>query len=169
MNQSRVSGSNIKQLHNFKAQQAAQKNYNFIDKAKKAINNWDLIEGEFLINLAMLHDTTDPNDKINIISLQSFLYFKANDELLLNSVLNKANKLHKLGDKILKEHGISFVRIFFRAGSILLEKRKYFLALHSFYKAKSILEKENESEIKEIIENKYYECVREISKIVSDD
>jgi hypothetical protein len=108
------------------------------------------------------------NDKLTVLSLKSFLYLKDNNEMLNNSVHKKVMKLFDKRDKINKEIGISFVRIFYRCGCIFLSYRKFFLALQSFYHAKKLIneEKDKDHESKELIESKYLESVKEIQKYV---
>jgi len=142
--------------------------HDYIDEAKKSINKSELIEGEFYISLSLLCPRMEINDKLTVLSLKSFLYFKDNNETLYNSVQRKVMKLFDERDKINKENGISFIRIFYRSGCIFLTGRKYFLALQSFYNAKKLIyeEKEKDQETKELIESRYLESVKEIQKLV---
>lgn len=166
--QPRFSVSNsLKQFTNSKTN-INYKKYNFIDQAKKLINKSELVESEFYISLSLLSSNLDINDKITILSLKSFIYFKTNDEMLSNSVLRKIMDLFEMRDKINRENHIVFIRIFYRAGMIFYENRKYFLALQCFFHAKNLLgdERDKDSETKDLIKNKYFDSIKEIERIV---
>ena len=162
-----VSSNNIKQ---FNKSQNPYKNFDFIEHAKKSINKSELVDGEFYIILSQLTSNfnLELNDKIAVLSLKSFIYFKSNNEYLSNNVLRKTMKLFEFKEKVSKENHIAFVRIFYRSGMIFFENRKFFLALQCFYYAKNILSDDNgkDNEIRDLIRNKYNEAIKEISRIV---
>jgi len=140
-----------------------KKNLNFIDLAKKSINNSDLVESEFYIILSLLNSNISIDEKINILSLKSFIYFKSLNEMLSNLVLKKIILLFNKKNLINTENNIAFIRIFYRSGMILYDNRKFFLAMQCFYEAKSLLGDEKDlDEIRKM----YKESIKEIQKIV---
>ena len=143
---------------------------NYIDLAKKYLNISDLKESEFYLNLSLMNSKLDINDKIYILSLKSFIYYKSNNELLSNISLKKIMKIYKTNKTNIENKSI-FVRIFYRSGSIFYENRKYFLSLHCFYLAKNLLEEGDRDILKneetlDIVMEKFNKSICEIEKIV---
>ena len=137
-----------------------KKNLNFIDLAKKSINNSDLVESEFYIILSLLNSNISIDEKINILSLKSFISL---NEMLSNLVLKKIILLFNKKNLINTENNIAVIRIFYRSGMILYDNRKFFLAMQCFYEAKSLLGDEKDlDEIRKM----YKESIKEIQKIV---
>ena len=132
----------------------------FIECSRENLEK-DIKSSELFINLLLIIDIT-PNLKFTALGIKNYIAFKTKD----NQTLLRIMKIFLKSKNLLKSDNCNtYVRVFFRAGLILMETKKQYLSAYCFQNALNVIERnlaDNSKDCYDTIEKKMKDISKEI-------
>jgi hypothetical protein len=144
----------------------------FLETARKQIEEKDLKKAEFYVILANLEPKIDIISKIKSIGILTFVHINHKDSTAMDHLTNKVEKYLK--NFTLKKFEFNnvfcMIRVFYRGGMIKLNKDDIISSLFLFRRAKNLFEEgkvENEEGSHKTISSCFEETVEKFKKEVN--